>query len=176
MLIRSIHRWNTLATLVLVSGLAFVCGCKHAPSDSDAIRAGITQHLASLKTLNISAMDLDINTVSIQGNHANVQVTFRPKTGAPPGAGMQVVYELEKRDSNWVVVKTDAVGGAIQHPAANANPHQTGQAGVHGSMPNFRELIPSTTSTAGGGTLPPGHPSVDASTQAKTPDPNAKPN
>ena len=161
--------------MALAAALAIVSGCKHAPSDSDAIRAGITQHLSSLRTLNISAMDLDINTVSIQGNHASVQVTFRPKTGAPAGAGMQVAYELEKRDSNWVVVKTDAVGGAIQHPAANANPHQAGQADVHGSMPNFRELIPPTTSTAGG-TLPPGHAPVDAGAQAKAPDPNAKPN
>lgn len=172
MVIRSTWR---LRALYLVAALVIVCGCKHAPSDEEAIRAGITQHLASLKTLNISAMDLDINSISMQGTQAHVQVTFRPKTGAPPGAGMQVAYQLEKRDSGWFVVKTDAVGGGIQHPAADANPHlQTGQADAHGSMPNFRELIPSTTPSAAG-TLPPGHPPVDAPVQAKPTDPNAKP-
>lgn len=163
------------SALALAAALAIISGCKHAPSDLDAIRAGITQHLASLKTLNISAMDVDINSVSIQGSHASVQVTFHPKTGGAQDAGMQVAYEMEKRDSDWVVVKTNAVGGGIQHPPANANPHQAGQADVHGSMPNFRELIPSTSSSPGG-TLPPGHPPVDPAAQTKAPDPNAKPN
>jgi hypothetical protein len=116
-------------------------------------------------------MNLDINNISIQGTQAHVQVTFRPKTGAPPGAGMQVGYQIEKRDSAWVVVKTEAVRGGIEHPAANANPHtQTGQAEVHGSMPNFRELIPSTAPAAGGA-LPPGHPPLDGAAQAKAADP-----
>lgn len=170
---RSAWRWSALA---VVAALAVVCGCKHSPTDAEGIRAGITQHLASLKTLNISAMDLDVNNISMQGNRAHVQVTFRPKTGAPPGAGMQVAYQMEKRDSAWVVVKTEAVGGGIQHPDANVNSRvQGGQADAHGAVPNFRDLIPSTTPSAGG-TLPPGHPSVDPATQAKTTDPHAKPN
>ncbi|HEY4816604.1 MAG TPA: hypothetical protein VIH67_04190 [Candidatus Acidoferrum sp.] len=44
-------------------------------------------------------MDIDVNNVAIQGSQARAQVIFRPKTGAPPGAGMQVAYQLEKRDS-----------------------------------------------------------------------------
>jgi hypothetical protein len=69
------------------------------------------------------AMDIDVNNVAMQGRQARAQVIFRPKTGAPPCAGMQVAYQLEKRDSTWVVVKTEAAGGMIDHPAANANPH-----------------------------------------------------
>jgi hypothetical protein len=142
-------------------------GCKQQQSDADAIRAGITQHLTSLNTLNLSAMDMDVNGVAIEGRQAHAQVTFRPKTGAPPGAGMQVAYQLEKRDSAWVVVKTEAAGGMIEHPAANANPHaQPSPDSMHGSLPNFREMIPSAT-PATGGTLPPGHPPVDTSAQSK---------
>jgi hypothetical protein len=143
------------------------CGCKQQQSDADAIRAGITQHLTSLNTLNLSAMDMDVNGVAIQGRQAHAQVTFRPKTGAPPGAGMQVAYQLEKRDSAWVVVKTEAAGGMIDHPAANANPHvQPVPDSMHGDLPNFREMIPSSKPTRGG-TLPPGHPAIDASAQTK---------
>jgi hypothetical protein len=153
--------------VVLVLFAAFAGGCHQQQTDNDAIRAGITQHLTSLNTLNLSAIDMDVNGVSIQGRQARAQVTFRPKTGAPPGAGMQVAYQLEKRDSAWVVVKTEAAGGMIEHLAANANPHaQPSPDSMHGSLPNFREMIPSTT-PATGGTLPPGHPPVAASAQSK---------
>ncbi len=81
--------------------LILASGCKHQESDADGIRAGITQHLDSLNTLNLSAMDMDVNDIAIQGHQARAQVTFRPKTGAPPGAGMQVAYQLEKRDTTW---------------------------------------------------------------------------
>ena len=142
--------------------LILASGCKHQESDADGIRAGITQHLTSLNTLNLSAMDMDVNGIAIQGRQARAQVTFRPKTGAPPGAGMQVAYQLEKRDSAWVVTKTEAAGGMIDHPAANANPHvQPGSGSMHGDLPNFREMIPSSTAPMGG-TLPPGRAVLDA--------------
>ena len=145
----------------------FAGACKKQQTDNEGIRAGITQHLSSLNTLNLSAMDMDVNNVAIQGRQARAQVTFRPKTGAAPGAGMQVAYQLEKRDAAWVVVKTEAAGGMIAHPATDANPNsQAGAESMHGNLPNFREMIPPSTSSAPGA-LPPGHPPVDASVQTK---------
>jgi hypothetical protein len=156
-----------VAATILAALLALSVGCKHQASDNDAIRAGISQHLASLSTLNLSAMDMDVNDVTIQGLQARAQVTFRPKTGAPAGAGMQVAYQLEKRDSSWVVVKTEAAGGMIAHPVTNANPYaQAGSDSMHGNLPNFRDMLP-PSSPQGGGALPPGHPAIDASSTPK---------
>ena len=105
-----------IAAIATFAGAIFLAtGCKQRQSDNDAIRSGITQHLISLNTLNLSAMDMDVNDVAIQGREARAQVTFRPKTGAPAGAGMQVAYQLEKRASAWVVVKTETAGGTIAH-------------------------------------------------------------
>src|ERR1700675_4746916 len=88
-----------LATAALVFAVfCTVSGCKNQPSDKDAIRAGILQHLKAVGTLNISAMEMDIRNVSINGNQAHAEVEFRPKTGAAPGTGMQVTYNLEKRE------------------------------------------------------------------------------
>jgi hypothetical protein len=155
---------------------AVTMGCKKAPSDAEAIRAGITQHLTGLKTLNLSAMDMDVSSVSIQGSQARAQVTFRPKVGAPPGAQMQMAYQLEKRDSAWVVTKTEAAGGAIDHPAANTNPHvQPGQGDVHGNLPDLRELVNPANPPASG-TLPPGHPPIDPAGTGKKSNPNEKSN
>ena len=150
-------------TLYLLTFLGFVvlfAGCKKQESDADAIRSGINQHLAGLKTLNLGAMDMNVTNVSVQGNQAQAQVEFKPKTGGPPGAGMQVAYSLQKQNGTWVVQNTQPAGGSIQHPAPGENPHMNGTSPSLGSMPNFRDLVPG----GGGGnstSLPPGHPPVN---------------
>jgi hypothetical protein len=152
----------------LLAGSMAMLGCqKDQKAASDPIRDGIRQHLSSLKTLNLSAMDMNVTNISVNGNTAQAQVEFVPKTGAPPGAAMRVSYSLEKRDDQWVVVKTNSLGGAIDHPAAGANPHQQPGAGdVHGNLPNFRDIIPSTTPDANS-PLPPGHPPLSPSATPK---------
>jgi hypothetical protein len=134
-------------------------GCKKQASDNDAIRAGILQHLNGVGTLNMSAMDMDIRSVSINGNQAHAEVVFRPKNSAPAGAGMQVAYNLEKRDGAWVVQKSQPTGGMIQHPDTSKNPHQSPD--VHsGSLPNFSDIV-NPGGSAPLGALPPGHPPVN---------------
>lgn len=146
--------------IALLSFAAFfaVSGCKKQLNDNDAIRAGILQHLSALGTLNISAMQMDMRSVSINGNQAHAEVEFRPKTGAAPGTGMQVAYNLEKREGSWTVLKTQAAGGMMQHPDPNQNPHQN-QAVHSGSLPNFNAVL-NPAGTPAPGTLPPGHPQV----------------
>src|SRR5271156_3089494 len=94
----------------LFAAFCIAGGCKKQQNDRDAIRAGIMQHLTSMGTLNMGAMDMDIRTVSINGNSAHAEVEFRPKNSAPQGPGMQVAYNLEKREGAWVVLKTQPLG------------------------------------------------------------------
>jgi hypothetical protein len=153
--------------LALFAVLILSGGCQKQASDNDAIRAGILQHLNGVGTLNMSAMDMDIRNVSISGNQAHAEVVFRPKTGAPSGAGMQVAYNLEKRDGAWVVQKSQPTGGMIQHPDTSKNPHQNPD--VHSSgMPNFSDIVNPAGSTVQGA-LPPGHPPVNAPPPGSTP-------
>ncbi len=127
--------------------LAFVSGCEQKPSDDEAVRAAVRQHLSSLGTLNLQAFETDFTNISIQNNKATAEVSFRPKTGAPAGAAMQVSYQLEKQEGNWRVVKKSTPGGLIQHPDANANPHTSPVQGeVHGKLPNFQEMLGPTNS------------------------------
>lgn len=130
---------------VVLQAVAFlsVSGCQKAQkTDSESIREGIELHLSSLKTLNLSAMDMKIADTSLSGNSAEVLVEFSPKNGAPSGATMKVSYSLEKRGDTWVVVRTNALGGGIDHPASQVNPHSRQVQGeVHGNLPNFRDLI-----------------------------------
>ena len=146
--------------LAFFAALSLGAGCKKQVSDNDAIRAGILQHLNGVGTLNMSAMEMNIRSVSINGNQAHADVEFRPKGGAPADPGMQVAYNLEKRDGAWVVQKTQPAGGMIQHPDPNANPHQNPN--VHSdSLPKFSDIV-NPAGTPAPGTLPPGHPPVNA--------------
>jgi hypothetical protein len=159
--------------LGISAALLFGAGCKQQLSDNEAIRAGILQHLNGVGTLNMSAMEMDIRSVSINGNQANADVVFRPKIGAPPGAGMQVSYNLEKRDGAWVVQKTQPTGGMIQHPDTNKNPHLNQD--VHsGGLPNFSDVLNPTGAPAHGA-LPPGHPPVNSPPAASQPSGPAQP-
>lgn len=151
-------------TLAFAAAVLSNAACKKRASDNDAIRAGIMQHLSAIGTLNMSAMDMDIRSVSVNGNQAHAEVEFRPKTGGTPGAGMQVAYNLEKRDGAWVVLNTQPLGGMIQHPDPNKNPH-TNQDVHSGALPNFNDVLnPSGASTPGA--LPPGHPPIGSQPQS----------
>lgn len=132
-----------LAIVLLAVAFLSASGCQKAQkTDSESIREGIELHLNSLKTLNLSAMDMKIAETSLSGNTAAVLVEFSPKNGAPSGATMKVSYSLERRGDTWVVVRTNALGGGIDHPASEVNPHSRQVQGeVHGNLPNFRDLI-----------------------------------
>ena len=162
------HLALAVGIVVLLMGIG---ACKNQVNDRDAIRAGILQHLTSIGNLNMSAMDMDIRSVSVSGNQAHAEVEFRPKNSGAPGAGMQVAYNLEKRDGAWVVLKSQSLGGMIQHPDPGQNPHTNPD--VHsGAMPNFNDILnPSVPPTQG--TLPAGHPPVNSSPQ-RNPQPSGQ--
>jgi hypothetical protein len=135
----SAHKF-AIAICVLI--LAAVSGCKQKLADAEAVRAAVRQHLSSLGTLNMQAFETDFTNIAIQNNQATADVSFRPKTGAPAGAAMQVSYQLEKQEGNWRVVKKSTPGGMIQHPDPNANPNTPPVQGeVHGKLPNFQEIL-----------------------------------
>lgn len=156
-----------LFAALLVALISF-SACKQQQNEIDAIRAAIMQHLAGLKTLNLDAMQMNLRSVAINGSQAHAEAEFRPKTGAPSGAGMQVSYSLQKRDGAWLVLKSQASGGMIQHPDPAQNPHTN--PGVHpGSLPNFSDIL-NPAGAAAQGSLPPGHPPINRQSSSSEPD------
>jgi len=159
---KSLHK---IAIASCALALAFVSGCKQKPSDDEAIRGAVRQHLSSLGTLNMQAFETDFTNISIQNDQATAEVSFRPKTGAPAGAAMQVSYRLERQEGNWRVVKKSTPGGMIQHPDPSANPHTPLQGEVHGKLPNFQEML--GTGNAPTNNSPPASPPAQKPTGAK---------
>ncbi len=151
--------------LTILSLLVLFAGCKKQVSDADGIRSAINQHLASLKTLNLDAMDMKVTSFSVQGDHAQAQVEFTPKNAPPQGAGMQVAYSLQKQNGAWVVQNSEASAGPMQHPAQGESPNPSETSPSSDSMPNFRDLVPGDGNGNVGGNsnaLPPGHPPVNS--------------
>jgi len=97
--------------IALLSFAAFctVSGCKKQPSDNDAIRAGILQHLTALGTLNISAMQMDIRSVSIAGSLASGG--FR----ASDDIDLNLIVDDGRRHLAYVVVNVAGLLHALGH-------------------------------------------------------------
>jgi hypothetical protein len=144
-------RTGPLFLLLIALITAGGCGDK-TQSENDAIRSGINEHLATVKSINMSAMDMSVTGVTIQENKAQVQVNFLPKGAAPGATGMQVSYSLEKQNGKWTVVNTLPTGGMGQPPA--------GEQAAPGAVPDFSDLLHGQTPN--GNALPPGHPPLNS--------------
>ena len=147
---------RAIRVLITVGILFLIAGCKKQESDADAVRAGINQHLASMKSLNLDAMDMNVKGVSVQGNEAHADVEFTAKGAAPGSGGMQISYKLQKQNGVWVVQDTQ-VGGGMQHPGPGEVPPGNADAPPSGSMPNFHDVVPDGGNSK---SLPAGHPPV----------------
>jgi hypothetical protein len=151
----------------LLFALVLSVGCGNsAQNENDAIREGINEHLATVKSINMSAMDMNVTSVSIQDNKAQAQVNFLPKGAAPGAAGMQVSYSLEKQNGKWAVVDALPTGGLGQHPLPGQSPDGTGNS-TPGSVPDFSNLLHGQTPSGSG--LPPGHPPLNSQGGAASP-------
>ena len=130
--------WMTAALLyagAAVAGLLLLAGCKRGVENTEAVRQAIVQYLAGRPNMDVSAMQIDVVSVSFRQNEADATVSIKAK-GAQGGQGMTMNYTLEKKGDNWVV-KGRKESGSTPHGAAGQMP---------GAMP--------------GTGMPPDHPSV----------------
>ena len=116
--------------------LAFV-SCSRGIETKEAVRQGIIDHLSTRTGLDVSAMQIDVTSVSFRKDEADATVAFRAKGSNVQSAGMTMSYTLERKGNRWVVKgRRDASG----------SPH-----GAGGDMPMGKPADPNSP-------LPPGHP------------------
>jgi hypothetical protein len=84
-----------------------------ASPNEAAIGAAIERHLKENSGINMSAMDMAIDSISIQGEQAQANVTFRLKQG---GTTMQMSYFLSRHAKDWLVLRSQPGGGQFAHP------------------------------------------------------------
>jgi hypothetical protein len=97
----------------LPSATSLSAGLPASAADSDSVRRAVEDHLRTNQGINMSAMDLTIDSVSVDGDHAQAKATFRVKGG---GAAMAMVYSLERHKDGWIVLKSQPGNGEFVHP------------------------------------------------------------
>jgi hypothetical protein len=97
----------------LPSAAPLSAGPSASARDSDSVKQAVEDHLLTNKGLNMSAMDMTIDSVSVDGDHAQANATFRVKGG---GAAMAMVYSLERHGDGWIVLKSQPSNGEFVHP------------------------------------------------------------
>ena len=133
---------NTVLPLAAAVLMLFAAGCHKAGSDDEAIRVAVRQHLEKSGTLNLTAMDIEFQQITVDRDHAQAQVLFRAKQ---EGSTMQMAYALERRDGTWTVLKSNPAGGQIAHPPTDGS--QAAPAGTPGNdLPHLHP--PTDTSSA----------------------------
>lgn len=112
-----------------------IAGCSKNIQNPEAVKQGVVDYLkerAPTMGLDMSAMDVNVGSVSFEKDVARASVSFVPK-GVPGGGGMSMDYVLERKGDKW------AVKGRQVSPTSS-----------HGDQPLPGAMPP--------GTLPPGHP------------------
>jgi hypothetical protein len=134
--IRMSTRWMAAALSLLLIACA---GCKKARGDQEAIRESVEKHLHDNQSLNLAAMDMSFQQIQISGERAEADVQFLLKQG---GVTMQMAYFLERHAGDWVVVKSQPVGGQFSHPPMDQTHSNVAPSGpVHSAMPNIDDFF-----------------------------------
>ncbi|HXQ27611.1 MAG TPA: hypothetical protein VN822_14485 [Candidatus Acidoferrales bacterium] len=82
-------------------------------SDADAVRAAIEDHLRNDHSINMVAMDMTVDSVSINGDQAQANAAFHLKQG---GTGMVMTYSLQRHATGWLVMHSQPADGQFVHP------------------------------------------------------------
>ena len=107
--------------IIPLAALILLGACSRRLDTSEAVRQGVLDYLATRSNLNMSAMNVDVATVSFRQDEADATVSFTAK-GSPAGKGMSIRYTLLRKGDKWVV----------KEPEPGVNPHGAAQ----GSLPS----------------------------------------
>jgi hypothetical protein len=136
-------------------------GCKKAVGDQEAVRQTVWKHLTGNSSLNLAAMDTSFEQIQVNGEKAEADVLFRLKQG---GATMQIAYFLERHAGDWVVLRSQPVGGEIAHPPMDKTHAMPASDNGSLSFPDLRSFSSTTPAHPPTPAPPaPGKPARDSS-------------
>jgi len=86
--------------------VAVFAACSKNIQNPEAVKEGVVDYLkqrAPTMGLDMSAMDVNVGSISFEKDIARANVSFVPK-GMPPGSGgMSMDYVLERKGDKWAV-------------------------------------------------------------------------
>jgi len=110
-------------------------------SDTDAVRQAVEDHVRNDKGINLSAFDMTVESVTVNGDQAQADATFRVKQG---GASMAMVYSLQRHGTGWLVLSDKPADGQFVHPSMD-QAHSGASSGAPNAaspgMPDVHEFL-----------------------------------
>lgn len=106
--------YNSVVRFVICSlvlaGVLFLSGCAKDINNKEAVKEAVMKRLTTVSGLNMSGMEVEISSVSFQGDKADAQVAFKGKGSAE--AMLNMSYKLERKGDEWTVKSTSGgMGG-----------------------------------------------------------------
>ena len=86
----------------------------------------------------MSAMDMSVDSVRINGDQAQADAVFRVKQG---GASMKMTYLLTRHANGWLVVKNQPADGQFVHPPMDKAHSGSAPPPADPSFPNFHDYL-----------------------------------
>jgi len=86
---------------LLIFSILWLVGCAKDINNKEAVKEAVLKRLASVSGLNMAGMDIEVSSVSFQGDKADAQVAFKGK-----GTGdsmLNMSYKLERKGDEWEV-------------------------------------------------------------------------
>jgi ABC-type iron transport system FetAB ATPase subunit len=91
--------WAALLAIV-VMGIG--SACKRSIDNQEAVRQAVIDYLSKRSNLNVSAMNVDVASVTFRSNEADAVVAITAR-GAAPGQPMSMRYTLERQGDHWII-------------------------------------------------------------------------
>ena len=94
-----------MKTCALAVAALVLAACSKNIQNPEAVKQGVVEYLsarAPTMGLDMSAMDVNVGSVSFEKDLARASVSFVPK-GMPGSGGMSMDYVLERKGDKWAV-------------------------------------------------------------------------
>jgi hypothetical protein len=100
-------------TCALALSILVLAACSKNIQNPEAVKEGVIDYLkqrAPTMGLDMSAMDVNVGSISFEKDTARANVSFVPK-GIPGSGGMSMEYVLERKGDKWAVKGRQASPG-----------------------------------------------------------------
>lgn len=113
-------------------------GAPASAGDADLIRQAVEDHVRNDHGINMSAMDMSVDSVNVNGDQAQANATFRVKQG---GTSMAMVYSLQRHGNGWLVVNGQPSDGKFVHPPMDKTHSGTSPNPSAPAMPDVHDFL-----------------------------------
>jgi len=113
-------------------------GVPASARDADLIHHALEEHVRNDRGINMDALDMSVDSISVDGDEAHANATFRVRQG---GAAMTMAYLLQRHGGAWIVVNSQPGGGQFVHPPVDKADSGAAPKDANPAMPDVQDFL-----------------------------------